>query len=182
MGYSHRMIEEEAGQAPPGTDCAELLERIETLIYPAYKVQTGINGVEHVRRAVHFAGLLAQVECPGQVEVVVLGASLHDVGRLPGRTHQEETLLNLDHGERGAEIAARILERHFPEHDPAIICEAVALHARGLVSSNPIIGSIWDGDRLDLFRLKADVRTDLFSTQTATVLLPYAKNLVPSLR
>lgn len=156
---------------------ANLLTSFECCIYPRYREYTGPNGLSHVRRVVHFATLIASLECPADQEAVMVGAAFHDIGRVPCCNEAEARRLNADHGERGALIARPLLRLHFPLVDIELLCYAIEKHNLGLVSDNPVVGAIWDADRLDLFRIKDDVTTSRFSTAAATLLLSYARAL-----
>lgn len=141
-----------------------LLREAESFIFPEYEVTRGIDGLVHVKHVAFIGEIIAQVECPKKLNDVILACYLHDIGR-------KETD-NLNHGLRGVQKARIILERHFPETDIEKILKTIEFHSKGLTSTDPIIGSVWDADRLNLIRFNIDPNPRLLSTETAKVLIP----------
>lgn len=158
----------------------ELLVRIERHIFSRYRVRTGVNGLPHVRRVIHFGHLLARRHCPDSCATVLLGCALHDIGRVPADDAADERRQNVGHGRRSAEIARQLVAQHFPELQQEVLFAAIAIHDLGQVSRDPVTGCIWDADRLDLFRVKPKVTTDRFSTTSASHMLTYARRVVSS--
>jgi len=121
--------------------------------------KSGLHGIDHTDSVVEFAKKIAKKECPENYYDVVVGAYLHDIGR-------ECDKFNLEHGPRGAKIAEKIIEDHWPWLEKDKIIEAIRFHSHGRISNDKIIGSIWDADRLDLTRVRKKVDWGFLSTET----------------
>lgn len=117
-----------------------------------------LHGLEHVRRVVDYATEIAQAECPDNINDVVLAAYLHDIGRNDDNGGNE-------HAMHGAIITAELLRQHWPESDHDKIIFAIRYHADGQTTDDPLIGSLWDADRLDIGRAGLIVDIDLLSTE-----------------
>jgi uncharacterized protein len=94
-----------------------------------------------------FGGRLAETN-GADLEVLELFAVFHD----SRRTNES---VDHGHGVRGAELAERFHGRYFqvaPEQ-LEILLAACRDHTRGGVSDHPTIGTCWDADRLDLWRV-----------------------------
>ena len=100
------------------------------------------HSYEHVDRVVKIAILLAKKE-KADVELVHVGAILHDVGRCVGQPHNET----------GAKLACEILNNlHYPIQKAQKIARIVLLHH---VDSKEELTSleekiVWDADKIDL--------------------------------
>ena len=95
--------------------------------------------------------------------VVFLFALLHDSMRENDYTDPEHgpraaVLAHALHAEGIVAIAAVQLE---------LLTHACEEHTNGLVSDDPTVGACWDADRLDLPRVGATPRPELFSTAVA---------------
>lgn len=109
------------------------------------------------------AGWIAQ-RSEADVEAAMVAGFLHDCGRVDdggGNRHAHDS----------ATIARRLLPRTFAHLPIGRICEAIARHADGQITDDPLAGALWDADRLTLTRLGRDVREDLLSTEPGRRLL-----------
>jgi uncharacterized protein len=105
------------------------------------------HGPKHWRRVLTFGERLAKVT-GADLEVVELFALFHD-------SRRENDAVDSGHGERGAELAVALHGKHFqtsPER-LAMLVEACKGHTLGTLTSDPTIGTCWDADRLDLWRV-----------------------------
>ena len=141
------------------------------VIYPKYKVKNGIDGLAHIEHTTHIGSKIAKNECDDEIHNIILGYLLHDIGR--GHENVGQT-----HGDAGGSIAKNILEEYFKKYDLDIdkLVYAIKNHDKGRVTSDRMIGSVWDADRLSLYRFKGrEINMELLSTETAKELLDYAK-------
>jgi uncharacterized protein len=141
---------------------------IEEIVKPFMKNEEGIHGLAHSLRAAHFAKMIAKSECPGSLDDTIIGAFLHDIGRTDDSNDRT-------HASRSAEIAEELLKRHWPDLNHEKILFAIMRHGDGLISEDPIIGTIWDADRLDLSRLGIKINPELISTEKARQILTLMK-------
>ena len=146
---------------------------MQNIILPKYAVKTGLDGIVHIKHVAHFGRLLADANCPENINDVLLGCYLHDIGR--GHANEKQT-----HGDAGANIAKVILETSFSKYsiDVEKIIFAVKNHDKGMITDDLVIGSIWDADRLSLFRVKKIPDPKRLSTKVAISLLTYAENYI----
>lgn len=138
----------------------------EKIIFNSYTLKQGIHGIDHVKRVVENAKIIAKKECPNNYDDIVIGAYLHDIGRIDDNGGNE-------HAFRGFEISKQLLAKYWPHLNHKKILTAIKEHADSLITDDPLIGSIWDADRLDLTRLGIKINLELLSTQTAKKLLEY---------
>lgn len=144
------------------------------VIYPKYKVKNGIDGLAHIDHTTHIGSQIAIKECDDEIHNIILGCLLHDIGR------GHETI-GQTHGDVGGPIAKNILEEYFKKYDVDIdkLVYAIKNHDKGRVTTDRMIGSIWDADRLSLYRFKGrEINMDLLSTEAAKELLDYAKSYI----
>lgn len=146
------------------------------IIYPKYKVKNGIDGIAHIEHTTQIGIKIGENETSnvGELKSIVLGCLLHDIGR--GREISGQT-----HGDAGEAIAKGVLKEYFIKHNIDIdkIAYAVKNHDKGKTTTDRTIGSIWDADRLSLYRFNGrDIRKDLLSTDSAQYLLDYAKRYI----
>lgn len=124
-----------------------------------------IHGISHLREVSLLAGELAPPEFK---KAAMIAGFLHDIGRkndFGGRQHAIDSAI----------IARPLIANIWPQCDIEKICYAIEHHADGLTTCDPLIGSIWDADRLTLSRLGCKINTKLLST-------PAAKNYLSSRR
>lgn len=158
-----------------------LFERMKEVILPQYQIQTGVDGAIHAKHTALFGFMLAHVECPEKIDDVVLGCLLHDIGRVPvpdSASEEDYRTANREHGRAGVPISSNILEGNFPSADKSRILYAVENHNRGLTSQDPVVGCIWDADRLGLFRVEKMPSEKLLSTKTGVLLIDYALSFI----
>ena len=152
-------------------DKSSYVKSAKGVIYPKYKVKNGIDGLAHIEHTTHIGSKIAKNECDGKIHNIVLGCLLHDIGR--GHENVGQT-----HGDAGGPIAKNILEEYFKKYDLDIdkLVYAIKNHDKGRVTSDRMIGSVWDADRLSLYRFKGrEINMELLSTEAAKELLDYAK-------
>jgi uncharacterized protein len=124
---------------------------------------TFIHGLPHLRKVAHVAARIAAYEGADWPQAMV-GGFLHDCARKDDGGGQE-------HAVESAKVAKVALARHYPNMDAERLLYAINHHAGGLTTKDPLIGAIWDSDRLDLVRLGAEIDPRLLSTR-------YARRLV----
>lgn len=129
-----------------------------------YTMRIGIHGESHIRNVVKLAKRISRRECPQYTNDVIVGAALHDVGR-------RDDFGGNEHAVRGSRIAKGVIKSYWPNLHADKIVEAIKYHTGGLTTSDPLIGSIWDADRLDLVRLGKRIDISLLSTKTAKKIL-----------
>jgi uncharacterized protein len=121
-----------------------------------------LHGPAHWARVAAFGDRLSR-ETPGaDPYVVALFAALHDTQRY----HDGH---DPDHGRRAAALATSLRGKLFEvtEGQLALLVEALAKHADGLVSEDPSVGGCWDADRLDLPRCGIRIDPAMLSTEAA---------------
>lgn len=100
------------------------------------------HSYEHVDRVVKIAILLAKKE-KADIELVQVGAILHDVGRCVGQPHNET----------GAKLASEILNKvHYPPQKTQKIARIVLLHHLDVKNKLNSLEEkiVWDADKIDL--------------------------------
>ena len=155
-------------------DNSECVSVAKGVIYPKYTVKNGIDGLAHINHTTHIGTEIALNECEEEVYDVILGCLLHDIGR--GSEIQGKT-----HGDAGGVIAKKILERYFKKYDIDMdkLIYAIQNHDKGKITTDKLIGSIWDADRLSLYRFpNREINMNLLSTEAAKELLDYAKRYI----
>ena len=116
-----------------------------------------IHGISHLRAVSLLAGELAPPEFK---KAAMIAGFLHDIGRkndFGGRQHAVDSAI----------IARPLITSIWPEVDIEKICYAIEHHADGLTTDDPLIGAIWDADRITLARLGRKINTTLLSTEAA---------------
>jgi uncharacterized protein len=117
---------------------------------------TFIHGLPHLRQVAYVAARLAACEGADWMQAMV-GGFLHDCARKDDGGGQE-------HAFESARVAKVVLGRHYSNMDVQRLLYAISHHAGGSTTQDPLIGSIWDADRLDLVRLGAEIDQGLLST------------------
>lgn len=132
----------------------------------------GIHGFSHWARVCEFGCRLA-VASGTDSQLAELFALVHDCRRLDDGHDAEH----------GLRAAAELRQWqggliNLPADDFDRLIYACEHHTEGMVSDDPLIGSCWDADRLDLGRLRYDIDVALLSTAAAKQpdLLTWAKN------
>jgi len=106
----------------------------------------GGHGFDHVERVLKMAKLICGKES-GDMEVVEAAALLHDIARA-----LENDKNNLDHGEEGAKMAEKYLNKiSFPKLKIKNVVHCIAVHrfSRGKKAETKEAKIIQDADRLD---------------------------------
>lgn len=133
----------------------------QVLLYTTEQARSSaLHGPTHWARVAFLGAQLSQ-ETPGADHyVIALFAALHDIQRFSDG-------YDPDHGRRAATLARSLRGKLFEVSDEqfALLVEALAKHADGLVSSDPTIGCCWDADRLDLPRCGIRPDPALLSTE-----------------
>ena len=124
---------------------------------------SSLHGIGHLREVALLAGEIA-AKMGQDVEAAMVAGFLHDCGRVDDASGRQ-------HAIDSAGIARPVLKECFPHLDADSICDAIARHADGEISEDPIAGALWDADRLTLTRLYKEVREQLLSTPVAKEML-----------
>lgn len=116
-------------------------------ILSGYTLPTlGIHGVPHWGRVLE-TGLRLAPHTGADPAVVTLFAVFHDARR---RSEGDDP----DHGRRGADLARRLRPLlDLTDAQFAQLTHACAHHADGTTEGDPTVGTCWDSDRLDLWRV-----------------------------
>jgi uncharacterized protein len=121
------------------------------------------HGERHWRAVAH-AGLQLAPSLPDCRPLVILVFALfHDAMR-------ENEYRDPEHGLRGAELSRQLHTDELlqlEDRDSQLLYEACRDHDRGLVSDDPTIGTSWDADRLNLWRVGQEPDPRLLSTEAA---------------
>ena len=115
-----------------------------------------LHGLAHLREVALLAGWIAR-EVGENVEEAMVAGFLHDCGR------QDDGSGN-QHAIDSEQLARPILLERFPHLDVKCLCQAIRYHADGQVTDDPLIGAVWDADRLTLERLGYEVDVERLST------------------
>ncbi len=141
-------------------ETVQVAKRVENLLAP-FCTCGGLvlHGISHLRRVAILSGRLANAVGEDVESAVVMGF-LHDCARRNDKN-------DIDHA-RDSEVLARgLIERFYSHLDVDRICEAIAGHADGEVTSDPFTGCLWDADRMELKRIGRTIDLDLLSTKVA---------------
>jgi len=105
------------------------------------------HGPLHWRRVLENGLRLAKATGADE-EIVELFAIFHDSRRV-------NDSIDAGHGRRGAELALTMHGEHFSltEERLALLLEACRGHTDRGIHKNPTVGTCWDSDRLDLWRV-----------------------------
>jgi uncharacterized protein len=126
-----------------------------------------IHGPGHWLKVFSNATMLAESTPGADLIVVQLFALLHDCER-------RNESFDPGHGPRAAAYAGELHadgKLEISSEQLAVLCDAVARHADGLVSGDPTIGLCWDADRLDLPRVGMAVDPRYLSTSAAKCMI-----------
>jgi uncharacterized protein len=119
-----------------------------------------LHGPRHWRR-VEENGLCIAESSGADIVVVCLFAALHDSNR-QNEHHDPQ------HGQRAADWATELRTRHLgnlSDEQFQSLCVAMIEHDRGFTSTDPTIGTCWDADRLDLWRVGMTPHPRYMSTE-----------------
>jgi len=132
--------------------------------------RSAVHGPRHWLTVAWIGAALAAKDPDVDPVVVALFALFHDCARVHDGHDRE-------HGRRGAgEARALLTEASWvaPGQVERLV-EACCLHTDGLTTSDATIGACWDADRLDLWRVGATPRSDLFSHPVAPGLTEWSR-------
>ncbi|WP_415913257.1 hypothetical protein [Neptuniibacter sp. QD37_11] len=107
-------------------------------------------------------GLYLAPETGASDKLAVLFAIFHDCRRLNDYEDPK-------HGARGAAYFQESFQQRLGigPREAGILCRACAGHTHELHSADPDIGTLWDADRLDLYRVGVHPDPEYFSTEYA---------------
>ena len=128
----------------------------------------GHHGLPHWQR-VEVNGLALALHTGADADVVRHFAWLHDACRLDEDADPE-------HGQRAATWVERLYmdgRIDLPINEMGLLYRAIRDHNKGRTSDDPTIGTCWDADRLDLFRVGVTPAERFFSTDAAKYLLQH---------
>ncbi len=137
-----------------------LIHEIEIIVSSECPIPTNkIHGIKHLRRVAYWAGRFAKLEdvC---IKAAIIGGFLHDCAR-------ENDFDGNSHAHKSADLARRIITKYWTDVDVDKIYSAIYHHADGFTTSDPLIGCIWDADRITLTRLGITPNPELLSTNGA---------------
>jgi uncharacterized protein len=120
-----------------------------------------IHGPLHWKRVEEIGVRLCE-HSGANVEVVRLFAVFHDSQRM-NESHDAR------HGARGAKLATQMRGTFFELDDARMeaLCYACVNHTFGMISSDPTVGTCWDSDRLDLWRVGVIPAPKMLNTKRA---------------
>jgi uncharacterized protein len=120
-----------------------------------------LHGEEHWR-AVAAAGISIGSVTPGaSLPVVFLFALFHDA--LRWNEHHDP-----DHGARGAALTKELVDEgliSLPDEPKRLLESACRLHPDGFTTQDPTVGTCWDADRVNLWRVWMTPDAALMSTE-----------------
>jgi uncharacterized protein len=123
------------------------IEDIQTFAEKCFSNSRGSHDWEHTCRVYNLCIHIGQVE-GADMEVLKIAAYLHDVGR----SHQDESRGSVCHAEKGAEIAAELLDRYpiYPEQKANVLHCIRSHRFRGNCVPETLEAKIlFDADKLD---------------------------------
>jgi len=130
---------------------ATLIENLESVVKEKMSVLKGTaHSYEHVNRVVKIATFLAKNE-KANVELVKIGALLHDIGWAAGNPHNET----------GAKLANKILkEMNYPSEKSEEIVGIILHHPLTFKGKLETLEEkiVWDADKIDLIGVVGVVR------------------------
>lgn len=130
----------------------------------------GEHGIDHWRRVASIGAALCE-QTGANPTVVQIFAYLHDACR-------EDEWEDPDHGYRAANWIARLpqINQILGINDYLLLRDAIQFHNRGRTSADPTIGTCWDADRLDLWRVGVTPAERWLSTPAGKDMLKKQKN------
>lgn len=121
----------------------------------------GIHGIGHWTRVWRIGMFLCTLTGANQ-KVVDAFAWIHDACRHTDKADRH-------HGTRSARLAAKLNDEylHLDEQEMELLDRACRYHDRGMTTREPTIGTCWDADRLDLWRIDCRPDRSYLSTEAA---------------
>lgn len=127
------------------------IEKLESIVKEKMSILNGTaHSYKHVKRVFKIATYLAEKE-KADMELVQIGALLHDVGWAVGKPHNET----------GAKLACKILEEmNYPKDKSEKIAGIVLHHPLGSKDKSETLEEkiVWDADKIDLLGVVGVVR------------------------
>lgn len=138
--------------------------------YPDGEI-AGCHGISHWKRVEKYGLRIARYS-GADVMGVRLFALFHDSARINNDIDE-------DHGPRGAELARELRNILYTLDDSRfdLLFEACRYHADGYISDEPTIGTCWDADRLDLWRVHVQPDAQYMNTKRGKELARRYKSL-----
>lgn len=130
-------------------DAAAWRDLVATVEGRAPLVGSPDHGAHHWRLVGVTGAQLAKTVPDADPLVVLLFALFHD-------SQRETDYVDPEHGARGAALARELLPHALPDLDAARLeklCEACDLHTAAPPTREPTLGTCWDSDRLNLWRV-----------------------------
>ena len=121
----------------------------------------GIHGYNHWVRVLRIGLFLAPLTGANQ-RVVRAFAYIHDACRAIDKADRH-------HGMRAARLAAKLNKDYLrlSDEELELLDRACRYHDRGMITKDPTIGTCWDADRLDLWRIDCKPDQSYLSTDAA---------------
>ena len=137
-------------------------ERLLACLRKQYRLDwNGIHGIGHWTRVWRIGCFLSPLIGANQ-KVVEAFAWIHDACR-----HHDKA--DRHHGTRSARLAAKLNSDylHLDKDELELLDRACRYHDRGMTTKEPTIGTCWDADRLDLWRIDCRPDRSYLSTEVA---------------
>lgn len=121
------------------------------------------HGARHWRLVAWTGAELLETMPAADTLVVLLFGLFHD-------SQRESEYTDPDHGARGAALAAELVPAYLPDFDPSrltALTDACELHTAAGPTNEPTLGTCWDSDRLNLWRVGIEPSPLYLSTDEA---------------
>ena len=118
------------------------------------------HGIHHWQLVAVTGAELAEPVPEADRLVLLLFALFHD-------SQRETDYVDPEHGPRAAALAAEMLRPVLPGLEPArleLLCKACELHTTAPPTDHPTLGTCWDADRLNLWRVGIEPSLRFLST------------------
>jgi uncharacterized protein len=134
-----------------------ILESLENIVREKMSdLAASAHSFDHVQRVYDIATLIAEQE-QADIEVVQVGALLHDIGRIIGDPHSQngvalarDILQTLQHPADKINVIANIIAQHDLKGQPKTLEEQI----------------VWDADKIDLLGIMGIVKTFHYAGET----------------
>lgn len=119
------------------------------------------HGLPHWARVLENGKRMSSIN-GADIDIVALFSVFHDCGRV-------NEVVDPGHGLRGAELLKKLRGKLFALANPEfeLLEYAIVHHTDGLVDRDITIGTCWDADRLDLWRVAMEPDKALMNTEAA---------------
>ena len=121
------------------------------------------HGIHHWQLVAVTGAELADTVPDADRLVVLLFALFHD-------SQRETDYVDPEHGPRAAALAAEMIPDSLPDFEPErleLLCKACELHTTAPPTDHPTLGTCWDADRLNLWRVGIEPSPRFLSTDEA---------------